>query len=746
MSLIESVVFRDALEDYVGGSGDLIAHDTLDGLADDDHTQYLLANGTRELTADWDAGSFKITAEQLESDVATGTAPLIVASTTLVANLNADKLDGYDESDFDYTLISGNDAATDVTGAELEELTDGSDTTLHIHDATYVNRDEWLQNGFPDASEVSLSWDDASRTLTIDSVGASFRYYHDGNLYTETGTLTEQILDEEGLWVIYIDGEASVTSAKNPSHASVDSVIENECIVAYVYWDAANSDGRLLDELHGANMAPATHHFLHDNLGAQYFSGMALGSMTVDGNGSSDTHAQFAIESGEIYDEDRGHDLTQSTQTETKEVYYTDGSNYTRWVSAEATFPVYAIGGVIAYNNAGTLTAVPSNRYCLYHVFATNIKTDAGADYDCIMVPGEEVYLTKAAARDAAETEILTITTGSWPMDETVAVATVIYHHGASMTNGVEAAIVSTDTGDDYIDWRSVQPTGTGASPTDHGALAGLSDDDHTQYLLADGTRALTAAWDAGSFGITAETFTSDVATGTAPLTVTSTTLVSNLNADLLDGNEASAIDYSFVSGNDGATDITAAQLEELSDGSTTTLHEHNDEEINVTATYTGFLDSDTTLDAALDTVDGLSTEFSTRQQLMGGSKTGISDNTATKFVTFTMPTGPSGLTVALTLVGDSDSATENANVTIQGFLHCVRNSTGTVTAEWVETYNSTDDSKMITSGTFGTCEITEAVSTADVEVSVDLDSSLNQTWDIVWTALMSADVTVTAA
>jgi hypothetical protein len=63
-----------------------------------------------------------------------------------------------------------------------------------------------------------------------------------------------------------------------------------------------------------------------------------------------------------------------------------------------------------------------------------------------------------------------------------------------------------------------------------------------------------------------------------------------------------------------------------------------------------------------------------------------------------------------------------------------------------VETYNSTDDSKMITSGTFGTCEITEAVSSADVEVSVDLDSSLNQTWDVVWTALMSADVTVTAA
>lgn len=34
-------------------------------------------------------------------------------------------------------------------------------------------------------------------------------------------------------------------------------------------------------------------------------------------------------------------------------------------------------------------------------------------------------------------------------------------------------------------------------------------------------------------------------------------------------------IDYSYVSGNDAATDVTAVQLEELSDGSTTTLHNH---------------------------------------------------------------------------------------------------------------------------------------------------------------------------
>lgn len=69
----------------------------------------------------------------------------------------------------------------------------------------------------------------------------------------------------------------------------------------------------------------------------------------------------------------------------------------------------------------------------------------------------------------------------------------------------------------------------------DHGGMDGLGDDDHTQYLLATGTRSLTADWDAGSFEIRAQTFESDVATGTAPLVITSTTKVSNLNVDLLD-------------------------------------------------------------------------------------------------------------------------------------------------------------------------------------------------------------------
>lgn len=80
-----------------------------------------------ELSGDWDAGAHEIRAEQFESDIATGNAPLIVASTTKVTNLNVDLLD--DQSGA-YYLDSAN-----FTGTDWTDLTDAGETTLHTHPA-----------------------------------------------------------------------------------------------------------------------------------------------------------------------------------------------------------------------------------------------------------------------------------------------------------------------------------------------------------------------------------------------------------------------------------------------------------------------------------------------------------------------------------------------------------------------------------------------------------------------------------
>jgi hypothetical protein len=96
-------------------------------------------------------------------------------------------------------------------------------------------------------------------------------------------------------------------------------------------------------------------------------------------------------------------------------------------------------------------------------------------------------------------------------------------HEGTQIASTGEAGATKflREDGDGTCSWQSV-PSGSGD-------------------LKADGTVPLTANWDLGSFILTALRFTSDVATGTAPLTVASTTVVANLNASFLEGNAASA-------------------------------------------------------------------------------------------------------------------------------------------------------------------------------------------------------------
>lgn len=94
--------------------------DQVDGI---NGTDLVKRDGTTALTADWDVGSFEVRAQTLEADVATGTAPLTIASTTVVTNLNADMVDG----------IHGTDLFTTITKTADETL--GSDNSLN-NDAT----------------------------------------------------------------------------------------------------------------------------------------------------------------------------------------------------------------------------------------------------------------------------------------------------------------------------------------------------------------------------------------------------------------------------------------------------------------------------------------------------------------------------------------------------------------------------------------------------------------------------------
>jgi len=360
-----------------------------------------------------------------------------------------------------------------------------------------VLRNEWLQNGFNSEALPDLSWDDASRTVTVQPGGtggdASFHYFLEGIHIVETDTYTETILDEEGLWVVYIDAVGSMTSIKNPSDVQINSVILNYTIVAYVYWDATNKDGRLLYELHGDRMAPPTHLWLHNNIGATYRGGMTLADFVIS-DGNDDEDAQFSVGPGDLADEDLRFALDAVAKTTGLEIWHLDGSNW-RWTTNPG-FSILTTGsGRMAWNDAGAQTEVGLTNFALCHVFATNIVDDDGTSPKYITIQGQAEYTTLKLARAGAEVEINTLAYGTLPLEEIIPVATVIFQSGP-YGNAVKSRVVQTEAGDNYVDWRASSLKASGGSIADHGALAGLSDDDHEQYILADGTRIYTGTGD----------------------------------------------------------------------------------------------------------------------------------------------------------------------------------------------------------------------------------------------------------
>ena len=131
-----------------------------------------------------DIGAYSLTAKTLVSDVAVGTAPLTVTSTTKVTNLNADKLDG---ADLDTTTTLGTsdskipsqkavkayvDAQVD-TADTLAEMTDTTITTPADSDFLVHNGTNWVNESGATARTslgVDSSGTDNSTNVTLTTV------------------------------------------------------------------------------------------------------------------------------------------------------------------------------------------------------------------------------------------------------------------------------------------------------------------------------------------------------------------------------------------------------------------------------------------------------------------------------------------------------------------------------------------------------------------------------------------------
>jgi hypothetical protein len=388
-----------------------------------------------------------------------------------------------------------------VTLPNLNSLSDVHNTDLAERDILKWNYDNnrWENRadptitlneptGFPNRTDSELSF--IGRDFEISPVADEYTIWQQGKEYTITETKSFEVDDTSGYTYIYFD-EGELFGVLNPSHAQLDFAMENYVLAGLLYWNS-NTSIMLIgaDERHGTNMDGATHHYLHDIEGSRYESGFTADFYELDT--ASDAALTFEVSNGEMYDEDINVDVEDdgigtapykqilNTGDAIIPVLYRDDIDGSWVEQAASTLPYINNGDNTNLNinfddGDGTWSQVPltNQRFMSYTLVVTNDSFNPVK-----MIQGQVSYLTANAAVEGAQSEIVSF--GDFPSTEVVLLYRFVMQTG--IFAGVKNAKII-----EVIDFREVTLTGGGATPTDHGNLSGLSDDDHLQYLLLSG-------------------------------------------------------------------------------------------------------------------------------------------------------------------------------------------------------------------------------------------------------------------
>jgi hypothetical protein len=330
--------------------------------------------------------------------------------------------------------------------------------------------------GFEDRTQSTLTFNDATRTLTITPVGPSYSIWYHGTKLIKSAPASIVWPNVEGLGAAYFDAAGVIQFTNNV--ATLNSVFGGNGIpIAALYWDATNLQTiRRIEERHDTSLPPAVHIYLHQYVSTVLQSGGQFSGFTiVGGGGDAAVDAQFAVGDSVIADEDinwpiaNGAPQTLSPLVQCP-VYYLSGAGAGVWRQKTAdVFPMIYSGtagyvggsGRLPWNQftggAWQLTEVTNSNFVLVHYFAT---TDLR--FPIIGIQGQADYATVALARAGANRELNTIkNVASLLSTEKRALGSVIYQSAAAYTNAPKAKVVLTDTSENYVNWTTT-PVFTG--------------------------------------------------------------------------------------------------------------------------------------------------------------------------------------------------------------------------------------------------------------------------------------------
>lgn len=359
----------------------------------------------------------------------------------LLAEVGTAKTDSHELNGF-------NRDAPDSMGI-VELCTDG--TLIHRIDqngnyttnlSTHVNYDPAIVDGeFYDGTTATAN------TISVSPVtGNSLEFYADGTKFTKS-TSAQILLDSTSdIQYIYFDetGTLQYTTTFN------SYLITKYAFTTYVIYNSASAD--LIgfgDERHGLQMDGQTHLYLHNNLGARYYSGMSADELDE----GSTIHG--TISGGIMYDEDIKHTLESQ---DLLPFLYINGTDWELTDPDDKLGYINAGDSYISYNEntAGSyqLTEMTdAHDRTIMFLLATN-----NAMYPYVKIIGQNKYLGNTGARNAISTELHNMTITGLPTKEFIFVGAAILNRKGNISKLSDGSL--------YLDLRSVQTIGSGASST----------------------------------------------------------------------------------------------------------------------------------------------------------------------------------------------------------------------------------------------------------------------------------------
>lgn len=339
----------------------------------------------------------------------------------------------------------------------------GDETEATLLSKLTVFADSKNDTGFFDNTNISVSYDKTTRTITL-TRGGWVVYYFQWKKYTLTSPWTSSAhTNSAGNYFLYsTDG---VTFSWSTTPWAFDNIM-----VAMVMYDG--SDGWAIREVHGM-MDYESHKNAHNNIGTWRSSWGLLTAWTYTENTASDVANSPWFDLAVVEDEDVTTTIPAWTEWTYTTMYIWASSTAT--FSTVATLPFVSAGSYLQVNNpaTGTMTNGINNRYYNVYQILVPSASDSDSQKRRMIMLQPQVAFTSLSSAKAEDPRSLSLGNFATTVPEFVLYARITYVTSSGDSNTGKCRIAT--GGVSYVFGNKLSMSSVSGSPTNHAWLTSLS-------------------------------------------------------------------------------------------------------------------------------------------------------------------------------------------------------------------------------------------------------------------------------